>query len=229
MPAERKETLFPPLPGREQGTMPFSPSALGNIAFCAQPGIPAFPFHPVLLQFIQGEFDAEQLHDEYARTRDQKKAHLRAPMPMATTVPMALRASAPEPEESISGMQPRMKAREVIRIGRRRRRAAFHQAFVALHFQIGKFHDQDGILAAHPASITRTICAQSASSRLTREMVSGVNSGTGNRQKVGMRTTGTAIGGISVARWFYRKIYTRKHHKGDGFNACVTSPLPGIP
>lgn len=40
-------------------------------------------------------------------------------------------------------------------------------------------------------------------------MVSGVNSGTGNRHKVEMRTTRTAIGGISVARRFYRKMYTR--------------------
>ena len=89
------------------------------------------------------------------------------------------------------------------------RRRDFHQAFVALHFQIGKFHDQDGILAAHPASIPRPICAQGAISRLNLEMVSGVNSGTGNRHKVEMRTTRTAIGGISVARRFYRKMYTR--------------------
>lgn len=76
LPAGRKEALFPPLPGREQGTMPFSPSALGNITFCAQPSIPAFPFHPILLQFIQGEVDTEQIHDEYIKTRDQQKAHL---------------------------------------------------------------------------------------------------------------------------------------------------------
>ena len=45
-------------------------------------------------------------------------------MPPITPVPMAWRALAPAPEETNSGNTPRMKASEVIRIGRRRRRAA---------------------------------------------------------------------------------------------------------
>lgn len=68
--------------------MPFSPSALGNITFCAQPSIPAFPFHPILLQFIQGEVDTEQIHDEYIKHEISKRPTC-TPMPMTTTVPLA--------------------------------------------------------------------------------------------------------------------------------------------
>lgn len=160
--AGRKEALFPPLPGREQGTMPFSPSALGNITFCAQPSIPAFPFHPILLQFIQGEVDTEQIHDEYIKTRDQQKAHL---YPHTDDDHCTVGVSCQHPvtggdhqrNAARNGNQGSHQNGPQAQKGDRRR--DFHQAFVALHFQIGKFHDQDGILAAHPASIPRPNCA----------------------------------------------------------------------
>ncbi len=45
-------------------------------------------------------------------------------IPPITPVPIALRLLAPAPELITSGSTPRIKASEVIRIGRRRRRAA---------------------------------------------------------------------------------------------------------
>ena len=43
-----------------------------------------------------------------------------ASMPTMTTVPSTLRETAPEPEAVQSGTHPRMNAKDVMRIGRRR-------------------------------------------------------------------------------------------------------------
>src|SRR5262249_49187257 len=51
-----------------------------------------------------------------------------ASMPPMTPVPTACRAPAPAPIEMASGSTPRMKASDVIRIGRKRRRAASRAA-----------------------------------------------------------------------------------------------------
>ena len=84
-------------------------------------------------------------------------------MPITTTVPIALRARAPEPEESIRGMHPRTNAREVIRMGRRRKRAAASVASIRpLPRCISRLANSTmrmAFLAASPTSITRPICA----------------------------------------------------------------------
>ena len=67
-------------------------------------------------------------------------------IPNSTAVPSDCRISAPAPVATASGVTPRMKAREVIRIGRRRVRAACTAAFFLL--LAGKFHDQDGVLGS---------------------------------------------------------------------------------
>ena len=55
-------------------------------------------------------------------------------MPKKTPVPIPWRLAEPGPEAKTSGSRPRMKASEVIRIGRRRRRAALLAAStVMLH------------------------------------------------------------------------------------------------
>ena len=67
-------------------------------------------------------------------------------------MPSAWRTSAPAPLASISGTTPMMKAKEVIRIGRRRRRAACNTAddrvMALLVLQmLGELDDQDRVLA----------------------------------------------------------------------------------
>ena len=67
---------------------------------------------------------------------------------------MVLREAAPEPVASISGTQPRMKANEVMRIGRRRSFEPSHgrvenlDAFLAFH--LGELDDEDRVLGRQP-------------------------------------------------------------------------------
>ena len=70
-------------------------------------------------------------------------------MPPITPVPMAFWAPEPAPLLRASGSTPKMKAREVIRIGRSRSRARFQggldQSHAVLHLLLGELHDQDGV------------------------------------------------------------------------------------
>jgi hypothetical protein len=80
-------------------------------------------------------------------------------MPKTTPVPMVLREAAPEPEASISGTQPRMKAKEVIRIGRRRSFAPSMAASMvgtpSSRFILANSMMRMAFLAARPMSMTR--------------------------------------------------------------------------
>ena len=80
-----------------------------------------------------------------------RPARVAASMPLNTAVPSEWRAAEPAPLATISGTTPRMNANEVIRIGRKRRRAPASAAsaigrfsFSALH--AGEFHDENGVL-----------------------------------------------------------------------------------
>ena len=72
-------------------------------------------------------------------------------MPLNTAVPSVCRISAPAPCAIISGTTPRMKANEVITIGRSRSRQASSVACAArlarLALLLGEFDDQDRVLA----------------------------------------------------------------------------------
>ena len=71
-------------------------------------------------------------------------------MPVNTVMPIDLRALAPAPVAITSGTTPRMKANEVIRIGRKRARAASTADFddrLAVGAQLARhLDDQDGVL-----------------------------------------------------------------------------------
>ena len=71
-------------------------------------------------------------------------------MPVNTVMPIDLRALAPAPVASTSGATPRMKANEVIRIGRKRARAASTAAStigLAVAAQLARhLDDQDRVL-----------------------------------------------------------------------------------
>ena len=74
-----------------------------------------------------------------------------ASMPPMTALPRICRESAPEPVAIASGTQPRMNANEVIKMGRRRRRAPSRAAscdglvaFLKLHAR--ELDDQDRVL-----------------------------------------------------------------------------------
>ncbi len=75
-------------------------------------------------------------------------------MPPMTPVPMARRLLAPAPVAMASGTQPRMKASEVMTIGRSRSRAASMAASAAVmpcaHVLGGELDDQDGVLGRQP-------------------------------------------------------------------------------
>ncbi len=72
-------------------------------------------------------------------------------MPLKTAVPSVRRISAPAPSASTSGTTPKMKANEVIMIGRSRSRQASSVASrrrdARLPLLLGELHDQDGVLA----------------------------------------------------------------------------------
>ena len=84
-------------------------------------------------------------------------------MPKTTPVPMVLREAAPEPVASISGTQPRMKAKEVIRIGRRRSfepsTAASRISSPSSRLILANSTMRMAFLAERPMSMTRPICA----------------------------------------------------------------------
>src|SRR4030088_490130 len=73
-----------------------------------------------------------------------------ASMPPNTVVPMDWRLAAPAPVANISGTTPRMKAKAVIRMGRRRRRPASIAASMMSRPSappaLGELHDQDRVL-----------------------------------------------------------------------------------
>ncbi len=75
---------------------------------------------------------------------------LAASIPPITVVPMIWRPTEPAPEAVHSGTQPRMNANDVIRMGRRRRRApssaASASGHAAFEFVFGELDDQDGVL-----------------------------------------------------------------------------------
>ena len=80
-------------------------------------------------------------------------------MPQKTAVPMTFCAPAPAPLASMSGTTPRMKANAVIRMGRKRRRAASSAAscadlpsFSCLTFATSTM--RIAFLAARPMSMT---------------------------------------------------------------------------
>ena len=72
-------------------------------------------------------------------------------MPLKTATPSARRISAPAPWAITSGTTPRMKAKEVIKIGRSRKRQASRVASPARHARflllLGELDDEDRILA----------------------------------------------------------------------------------
>jgi hypothetical protein len=84
-----------------------------------------------------------------------------ASMPPITPVPAETRAPAPAPVDSASGSTPRMKASEVIRIGRKRRRAASTAAAEADRpsacFMTAYSTIRIAFLAARPSRVTRPI------------------------------------------------------------------------
>ena len=87
-----------------------------------------------------------------------------ASMPPITVLPITWREIAPAPEAMASGTQPRMKANEVIRIGRRRRRAPSSVASISdsLPFSASILANSTirmAFFAASPISMTRPICA----------------------------------------------------------------------
>ena len=87
-----------------------------------------------------------------------------ANMPPMTAPPMTCRDRAPAPLAMASGTQPRMKANEVIRIGRRRSWAPLRVASTSdnspfSYSILANSTIRMAFLAARPISITRPICA----------------------------------------------------------------------
>ncbi len=82
-------------------------------------------------------------------------------MPPMTPVPTEWRAPAPAPVEKASGETPRMKASEVMRIGRSRRRAASSAAAdgdnPSSDLSTAYSTIRIAFLAARPRSVTRPI------------------------------------------------------------------------
>ena len=80
-----------------------------------------------------------------------------------TTVPSVLRAVAPDPDANHNGMQPRMKANDVIRIGRNRMAAPVCAASMSdLPFSNSVFANATikiAFFAASPMSMIKPICA----------------------------------------------------------------------
>ena len=70
-------------------------------------------------------------------------------IPPITVEPRIRRATAPEPVANHNGKSPKMKAKEVIRIGRKRKRApssaASSKRFAFFVFGLGEFDNQNGI------------------------------------------------------------------------------------
>ena len=85
-----------------------------------------------------------------------------ASMPPNTVVPIDCRLAAPAPVANISGTTPRMKAKAVMRIGRRRRRAAIIAASTmprpSSRRRLANSTMRIAFLAARPISMTKPIC-----------------------------------------------------------------------
>ncbi len=98
--------------------------------------------------------------------RVMKVATIRPPI---TTVPMETRALAPAPLAMASGIEPMMKAKEVMRIGRIRRRAASWAAFSASspcrRRSSAKETSRIEFLAANPTRSRRPICPKMSRAR----------------------------------------------------------------
>ena len=90
--------------------------------------------------------------------------HVAASMPPMTTVPRMRRDTAPAPLANHNGVEPRIKAKEVIRIGRKRIRAPVSAASTRdLPFSYSSRANSTmriAFFAARPMSITRPICAK---------------------------------------------------------------------
>ena len=90
-------------------------------------------------------------------------------MPAKTAVPRDWRISAPAPVATTSGATPRMKASDVIRIGRSRRRAALTAAAAGLLPASCAWRANSTIriafFAASPTSTTKPICARMSMGR----------------------------------------------------------------
>ena len=81
-------------------------------------------------------------------------------MPLKTATPRARRISAPAPWASTSGMTPKMKASEVIKIGRKRSRLAVKAASrgdgALFPLLLGELDDQDRVLAGQARRAPRS-------------------------------------------------------------------------
>ena len=88
---------------------------------------------------------------------------VQASMPPMTVVPRMRRETAPEPDAMASGRVPRMKAKAVMRIGRKRRRAPARVASMSgLPFSYSSRANSTmrmAFFAARPMSITKPIWA----------------------------------------------------------------------
>ena len=96
---------------------------------------------------------AGRLDDEEETGVSRTPKSVTPSMPLKTAVPSDQRISAPAPVAITIGTTPRMKANEVIRIGRRRSRQASVVAskrFALLAQLPGELDDQDGVLASQP-------------------------------------------------------------------------------
>ena len=86
-----------------------------------------------------------------------------ASIPPMTVVPRTWRETPPEPVANHSGTQPRMKAKAVIRMGRKRRRAPFIAASKSVspfsYSSLANSTIRMAFLAERPMSMTRPICA----------------------------------------------------------------------
>jgi hypothetical protein len=83
-------------------------------------------------------------------------------MPMHTVTPIDTRAAAAAPLESISGETPRVKAKNVIRMSRKRSCEAPSTASSAEALpqpELGKLDDQDGVFAINPPNKINPISA----------------------------------------------------------------------
>ena len=86
-----------------------------------------------------------------------------ANIPDTTVVPSMRRAAAPAPSATQSGKQPKMKANDVIKIGRNRSRAPSSAASISgrpcFSFSFANSTIRIAFLAVSPTSMTRPICA----------------------------------------------------------------------
>jgi hypothetical protein len=115
--------------GSGRSPMPTCGRAAERASCCSSPGLaPGGRRRP-----SGPEVGSQRPAQQHVEHRRQEQAESVTPIiPANTATPMALRISAPAPVDSTSGSTPMMKASEVIRIGRRRRRLASMAACTGL-------------------------------------------------------------------------------------------------